>query len=534
MSWASALTALGLFLTGHALLAALRPTRERSALERHATALLLGAAVLPAVHAALVILAGSALSVTTARVLILAPSLAGVAALLRGRGASLLPAGPSGECPRRRGHVVAGGLLVAFAAFAVFAAGSMPMHVFDPVYHFAYKGKLVFHEGIGTAAWTDLDGRLGRIITHPEYPPGIPSLQALVGAVNGAFDEDAARALMALFVVVPAAWIFCALRGRSRSAALVGALLWTTLPLIHYSRAAFTVLDHPSLPPPPSGFAGVLHQVYYLLIGSVIGPERASELFRERGVFGFEMPDGWTLDGAGDLPLAALLLGAFLHLWRGLPGSGLERDRADPWIGGLLLTGVLLVKNEGLALAGIVLLALALWMLLPRGAEGPPLGERVRAWVRGVALPAGLAAAITAPWFRIRRTIPTIDENYPELMKDPATIHAHLDRWDTVLVDGFLTSFVNLNRWSGVWIVFLAAVLWWLVRRPHRLLRHPVLPALLTVAGALLLYGLILVVTPWNLETLFATVIPGRLMLHVTPIAILAACALLWRRAEEL
>ena len=27
---------------------------------------------------------------------------------------------------------------------------------------------------IGTASWTDVDGPVGRIITHPDYPPGVP------------------------------------------------------------------------------------------------------------------------------------------------------------------------------------------------------------------------------------------------------------------------------------------------------------------------------------------------------------------------
>ena len=82
--------------------------------------------------------------------------------------------------------------------FAVFAAASVPMHGFDSTFHYAYKAKLLFHEGFATEAWTDLGGPIGRSMEHPSYPPLVPALELLVAwtraaTTGGGFDDDAAR-----------------------------------------------------------------------------------------------------------------------------------------------------------------------------------------------------------------------------------------------------------------------------------------------------------------------------------------------------
>ena len=45
-------------------------------------------------------------------------------------------------------------------------------------------------------------------------------------------------------------------------------------------------------------------------------------------------------------------------------------------------------------------------------------------------------------------------------------------------------------------------------------------------------YGVTLVLTPWNLLWLAGTVIPGRLMLHVAPLAIAAGVAIIYSRRD--
>ena len=55
----------------------------------------------------------------------------------------------------------------------------------------------------------------------------------------------------------------------------------------------------------------------------------------------------------------------------------------------------------------------------------------------------------------------------------------------------------------------------------------------MTFGGGALLYALILLVTPWHLGILFGTVIPGRLLVHLTPVMLLATVSLLWRLDSE-
>ena len=513
MSWASVVAFLGLWLAGHGVLALTRPTRARSRLERHTTALGLGLAVLPALVTALIACAGP-LSDSFGRGLLALLAVGGLVALVRARARGPAPP-PSGL--ERAGLA----LLLVFAAFAVFAAGSMPVHVFDPVYHFAYKGKLVYHEGFGTASWTDVDGLVGRIITHPGYPPGIPALQALVGYVNGAFSEDRARPLMALFVLVPAGWLWAVLRPRSRAAAIAAALLWVSLPMLYYTKL------------PHEDFGKALY-------GFCFGPARGHA--RYGGLW--SMPDGWTIDGAGDLPLATLFFGAFVHLWRLLPAARVTADRADVWIGGLLLGGALLMKNEGTGLYAVLFLALVLAALLARIAA-PAQGTSVATSVvmddaasdarrprLALALPlaAVIGLGLTAAWLWAKREIPSIDENYPEQLR-PANLWSQRGRAGAVW-SGFWSSFTSVLRWNLLWPLFFLSLAWALAR-PRRFLAGPALAPALAVAGGCVLYFLILLVTPWNLEMLFETVIPGRLLLHVAPLAILSTALLLWRLPEE-
>ena len=223
---------------------------DRPRLERHALALLLGLALLPALCVAAIAIAGPPTEQAVRLGLLVCAGL-GVpfaAVVLRRRAESA--AAPS-EPPRSSlGRALAGAGLVLlgfWTAFAAFTAWSMPMHVFDPLYHFAYKGSLLYHEGFGTSSWMivpeDADEaqrgaweRVGRPITHPNYPPGLPALHVVVGKTLGRFDIDATRGLMFLFAWVPAALLWTRLRRRSRSAALLGSLTWLSLPMLYYTK----------------------------------------------------------------------------------------------------------------------------------------------------------------------------------------------------------------------------------------------------------------------------------------------------------
>ncbi len=550
LTGATLAVALGLWLGG---LGALRlaerlGARPRGELERQALALLLGLAIGPALHAHLVMLVGP-LSTGGGRALLAA--LAALGALLelrarlarRGSGLSAASGAPDENTPWHalQGLALAGTL--AGAAFAALYASSMPMHVFDPVYHFAYKGKLVYHEGFRTESWTDIGAPMGRIMTHPNYPPGLPALHAQVGTAGGAFSEDATRPLMALYALAAIALVGTALRRRGRSAALLGAFSLAWLPLLYYSQ----------LPQNPWSWVTDESRFFETLefspqrlgmcaLALLFGSSYAQEHWSHMG--SFRIPDGWTLDGAADLPLAAMLLAACLCLGRALQrptaSEGPTGTRGDALIGGLLLGGAALLKNEGMALAALALLVFTALALLVRG--GPPRGE--------VLLRAGLAVAamlaLVGPWLAIRGEIPSVDEDYPAAIARVFGIERGPEPgpWDRsprspeeaaarapVVAAGFAQAFAHPLRWNLLWPLFWLVLLWRLTR-PAALARHPLLPHLLLTVGAILAYGVILIVTPWDLPTLFTTAIPDRLLLHVAPLALWLSLALMWRRAD--
>lgn len=528
MTLAALATLVGVWLAGHAVLGLARPTRPRGPLERHATAVLAGAALATSALMHAVIAAGP-LSPMAGRGLLLVLALGGLPfAFRRGERPPLPP-----DRPGIGGRLLAASA-IAFAAFAAFEAASMPMHIFDPVYHFSYKAKLVYQEGFGTDAWKDVDGLVGRVITHPNYAPGAAVLNALVGLVNGAFDEDAFRALCAIFVLVPAAWLFVLLRPRGFVPAACGALAWVALPILHYTKLPCGSEEAAVpgwLPPTLPSWGGA---AYAFLFGTAAAKARFPDL-------AFGVADGQILDGGTDLVQGAFLFGAVVHLWRLLPAARLPSDRADVVAGGLLLSGTLLAKNEGLALTAVVAIAFVLALAGGRLAGVRPAtdGPRVRPLV-GLALVLALGFGASAGWFAIRGDIPSIDEDYPSRM-NPATIAEHWPRWleaewdgmeQPGVLQGFSWTFLHVLRWNLLWPLFFAAVAWSCLR-PRRFLASPASFAVLVVLGAMALYALILLVTPWHLGVLFGTVIPDRLLVHVAPVVVAGTLALLWRFERE-
>jgi hypothetical protein len=483
---AALLTTVAVWLVGHAVLGACRASRARSAAELHATALLLGLALAPALFAALVIASGP-LSPAAGRVLLVALALPG-ALFLAGNVRRARPAAGAAVEPWTPGQLAALAAVLSFAAFALFDAASAPMHGFDALFHYAYKGKLLAHEGYATAAWTDLDGALGRSMTHPGYPLGMPALDALVGCVRGGFDEDAARPLTALFALAPAALLACALRPRGRWPALLGALVWISLPILYYWR-------------PPHD--DLLRGAYGLVFGHEAGIERfgdAAAWVREHGV---------TLDGTADLPLAALFFAALLHLARALDARRAS-DAADVVAAGLLLGGAMSMKNEGLALAAVLLVAFG---VAYRRARVP-------------ALVGALALACVAAWLVARPELPAVDEDYAARLA-PANLFASLGR-SGMVAWSFAAAFFDVLVWNLLWPLFFGTLAWSLAR-PRELLRDPAWPAALVCFGAFALYFAVLLVAPMSLARLWDTGIPARLLLHVTPVAILVTFSLLWR-----
>jgi hypothetical protein len=441
------------------------------------------------------------------------------------------PAAPGGGWPAR----ALGALALALGGFALFYASAMPMHVFDPLYHFAYKGSVLYHEGFAEEAFLAVPAdrpeyaRLGRVMTHPNYPPGLPVLHAIVGWAHGSLDRDATRPLFALYAWLPALLFYGRLRQRGRTIAGLAAVAWLSLPILYYTRTPFEYVDWRSdlgQGPSEAQFLASWNFSFGLLADNL----RA--FFSGAGF----LPDGWVLDGAGDLPVGALCAAGLC-----LAGGGVGAARLA--LGGLCLGGACLAKNEGLPLAALAILAFALRQLLV-------LRPGLAAASRRLALAALPCLLLTLPWLAWRGRIPSIDEDYPRAVLGmlglgpplpgagsdnlaPANLADGLARAPVVLL-GFVTSFVHLLRWNLLWPLCLGAPLWWLLRRPRALWNHPGLPLLLFLSGGLSLYFLILLVTPWDLAVLYTTVIPDRLLLHLFPAALLLAAELTWPLPGEL
>lgn len=538
----AALTSFGLGLLF--LVELICGSRRRSRIERLAVGLALGLGVGPALWTAIVAAVGP-LPDATARIIVIAlgvVGLPGVVALARG--------GDPAPGERWRGSQIALAIgCVYFLAFAQVYAATLPMHLFDPVFHFAYKGKLVHEEGFGTESWMVLPPELeahdsvGRPITHPNYPPGIPSLHAMVAGAGGAFSEDATRSLMGLFVLVGAGVLWSALRPRGRTPALVGVLMLASMPLLYYSRLPYNYIGWST----ETGEWDFVSSFEFAPL-EVLRSAAGLMTWNDVGKPGWRLPDGWTLDGAADLPLAALLLAGAVLLWRRLPGSGHSSDRADAVLGGLCLGAATLAKNEGLALAALALAIFGgTWLL--RLVLPPAVASGTARPLVALGLAGLFTAVVAAPWLAIRGEIPSIDEDYPRALlslvglaepvpgagvtnNTPTELDGALGRLPVVLL-GFGYSIIHVLRWNLLWILFGAAVGWWSLRRPLALVRHPALPLIAIVVGAFGAYGVILMVTPWDLAHLYTTTIPGRLILHVAPIAILAAVSLLWTTSTE-
>jgi hypothetical protein len=425
------------------------------------------------------------------------------------------------------------GLLM--AGFALFYGASMPMHVFDPLYHFAYKGSVLYHEGFAEQAFLVVPedqpeyAEYGRVMTHPNYPPGLPALHVLVAWANGGFDRDATRPLFALFAWLPALMLYGRLRRRGALPAALAAVFWLSLPILYYTRTPLEYIDWQSNLPQGESEAVFVESWTFSLKALW---ENVVSFYSGAGY----LPDGWTLDGAGDLPVGALMCAA---LCLGTGGPGWRRLL----LAGVCLGGAGLAKNEGLPLAGLALLAIGLWQWrVSRPAWRDLFGKAL-----AISLPFLL---LMLPWMAVRGAIPSIDEDYPKAVLGmlglgpplpgagtdnlaPVDLAAGLARMPTVAL-GFATSFVHVLRWNLSWPLCLGAPLWWLLRRPRALWRHPGLPIALWSYACLALYFLILLVTPWDLAVLYTTIIPGRLLLHLAPAMLLLAAELTWPWPAEL
>ena len=386
------------------------------------------------------------------------------------------------------------GIALAIMALASFVATlALPLNEFDPIYHFAYRGKVLLFDGTPLSeAITGMihpDG-YGRMVTHPNYPFGVPILEAWVAKLGGWNDRWVQLPLALWAACLPMA-IAVGLRGYSKRAAALGAMLAAATPMLY--TADFPVDGWENL-----SLAGL----------------------------GGEM----MLGGGADLAVAAMFGSACAMLLRAYR----MEDRHTAFCASLLLGGAVMMKNEGLGLAGVLLLATFLGMLVPP--------RRTK-----VLLPfAGLAVILILPWLGLRAQLPAIDENYSEQMTVENVLHylgggrelvekspeAVSNRQAVDLEnapariglvwEAFLEEFLDWRSWGILWLLALAGLPYTL----HRLKSAEHRWLALLVLGGVTLYFLILLVTPWNFPSLRQKGIPERLLVHLTgPILLLFGTA---------
>lgn len=392
------------------------------------------------------------------------------------------------------------GLLGALGLGSVLASLALPINEFDPLLHFAYKGKILAEVGspldeamVGLVDEQGAPRAFGRIVTHPNYPLGVPILEALVSVFGRGWHERWIQLPLAFWALCLPALVHFGLRPIGRRAARAGAVVTAVTPIL-YERDFLE-----------EGWAD----------------------FAEAG-----LGNDVTLGAGADLPVAAMIAASCALFLQGRH----RRSAALQLLAGLCLAGAVMMKNEGLALFGCVVLALLL-----SGALVPVGRERSRALgsVAGV----GLGVAAMLPWLNLRGRLPAIDENYTEhftleriryflsgggelVEKQPKALvggvpQEVLDnpppRMDE-LPGYFWSEFTDLRSWGLLWLLLLIALPWRL--REWRSSDRRWL-AMLCV-GAVTLYFLILLVTPWYLPLLREKGIPERLLLHlVGPIAML-------------
>jgi len=392
-------------------------------------------------------------------------------------------------------------LLLVVAAASFLAAIALPLNEFDPIYHFAYRGKVLHFEGSplseAITGMVNPDG-YGRIVTHPNYPFGIPILEAWVAHLGGWHERWVQLPLALWSACLPMA-VALGLRNVSHQAASMGAIITAATPMLYSANF------------PVDGFSNL----------------------RMAGLGGETM-----IGGGADLAVMAMFGCACALLLR----SYQSQDLRTTLCASLALAGGVVMKNEGLALAGVLILAVLLAHTFPP--------RRTKVMLPFVAV----AIVLILPWLGLRGQLPAIDENYSEQMtlknvmhflgggrelveKSPTAFNSRepVDLENAparigLVSQAFGSEFVNWRSWGILWLLALLGLPFTLSRMKQVELRW----LGMVVLGGVVLYFLILLVTPWNFPSLREKGIPERLLVHlVGPIALLFAAANFPRQLPE-
>jgi len=383
-------------------------------------------------------------------------------------------------------------LLAVLAIGSIAATLALPLNEFDPIYHFGYRGQVLLYEGSATAeAITGMiqpDG-FGRLVTHPNYPFGVPILEAWVAKLGG-WDGRWVQFPLSLWTACLPLVLAFGLRLRGARAASWTAMIAAVTPMLYgadYLKHGWADLSR-------AGLAGEM-----------------------------------MLGAGGDVGIACLL-GAALALWLRLRKNGGWHAMA---LVALCLVGTAHLKNEGMALSACTLLALLLGQALP---SPKALAGRLMPMLRLGAL----VVLLVSPWIFLRAQLPAIDENYTERLTVSNVMHFWsaeelqdkspqaaagktadpdlVEKRRDLVASSFLEEFLDWRSWGLLWLLFFCSLP--VTRR--RLADVELRQLTLLVLGAGLLYFLILLVTPWNFPSLRDKGIPERLLVHLVGVMALA------------
>lgn len=393
-------------------------------------------------------------------------------------------------------------ILVGFASGL--AAISYPLNEFDPIYHWAYRGKILLFEGTPlTEAITGIisSDNFGRVITHPNYPLGIPIIQALSSCLGGFSERFAQLPLAAWTATLP--WVLAfGLRNFGPTICSSIAIMTVATPILFVSN--FT----------ENGFEDLLNA---------------------------GTSSSMMLGGGADLAVMSMLtLGLSLFTT-----SMRINCRRLAICSGIALAGASAMKNEGLALTIVIFIAIVLAYLFARKNNEKAKRKLILFFLV-------TTMTCTAPWLLIRGQLPAIDENYSEQLTINNVIHfitggPELIEKSPLAMSGrgemskalaeknanednlvptrrslvsyaFWEEFTDWRSWGLLWALMLIAI----AVNIKDVGRFNMTLISLTAVGGLLLYFLILLVTPWNFPSLRDKGIPERLFVHLAGIILLS------------
>jgi hypothetical protein len=199
-----------------------------------------------------------------------------------------------------------------------------------------------------------------------------------------------------------------------------------------------------------------------------------------------------------DPPFAVFVLGTFVCVYFWLESGHCD----DLRIAGVLATGMLFTKNEGLGFWFVLILVAAIAIARQKRTNG---------WKPAALWLAIIPLFATCPWFLFRSGFEKTHENYGSRI-DPIFFFNNLARLPEVF-SGWLRVFLDWHDWLILWSLALSI----LAISPRNSLRSPMLFLILAATLPVVMYSYIYVVSPWNLKELMEST-ANRLLLQVAPL----------------